>query len=60
MAQELMCKICKMPLRKDEDFGTNADGSKNKEYCIHCLKNGVRKDQEPKKGGCCGSCGWKK
>lgn len=59
MAQELMCKSCKMPMKKDSDFGTNADGSLNKEYCIHCMKKGVRKDQEVKKGGC-GGCCWKK
>jgi hypothetical protein len=29
-----------MPLQKNEDFGTNADGSKNKEYCHFCFQNG--------------------
>jgi hypothetical protein len=24
---------------KPEDFGTNADGSKNKEYCHFCFQN---------------------
>jgi len=25
---------------KDEDFGTNADGGKNEEYCRYCFQNG--------------------
>jgi hypothetical protein len=29
-----------MPLVKDEDFGTNADASKNEEYCHYCYQNG--------------------
>ena len=29
-----------MPLRKDEDCGTNSDGSKSDEYCFHCVKDG--------------------
>jgi hypothetical protein len=29
-----------MPLEKEEDYGTNADGSKNEEYCIYCYKDG--------------------
>jgi hypothetical protein len=29
-----------MPLQKNEDFGTNGDGSKNKEYCHFCFQNG--------------------
>ena len=29
-----------MPLTK-ELLGTNADGSKNEEYCIYCYKDGV-------------------
>jgi hypothetical protein len=34
------CQSCAMPLMKPEDFGTNADGSKNKDYCIYCFKDG--------------------
>jgi hypothetical protein len=36
------CKACGMPMKKPEDFGTNADKSKNMEYCKHCLKNGKK------------------
>jgi hypothetical protein len=34
------CQSCAMPMEKTEDFGTNTNGSKNKEYCCHCYKNG--------------------
>lgn len=34
-----------MPLSKEEDFGTNADGSKSDEYCFHCFQNGKFYDE---------------
>jgi len=30
-----------MPLQKDEDYGTNTDGSKNQDYCVYCYKDGA-------------------
>ena len=33
------CQSCGMPLT-DEVLGTNADGSKNEEYCMYCHKDG--------------------
>ena len=33
------CQSCGMPL-SHEVLGTNADGSKNDDYCIYCYKNG--------------------
>ena len=33
-----------MPLQK-EDFGTNANGEKSEEYCLHCFKNGKFLDE---------------
>jgi hypothetical protein len=35
-----MCQSCGMPLKKDEDLGTEQDGSKSKEYCFHCYQRG--------------------
>ena len=35
-----ICQSCGMPLT-DEVLGTNADGSKNHEYCIYCYKDGA-------------------
>ena len=33
------CQSCGMPLTEDV-FGTNADGSRNEDYCMYCYKNG--------------------
>jgi len=33
------CQSCGMPLT-DEVLGTNADGSKNEEYCMYCYRDG--------------------
>jgi len=41
MVEKLVCQSCLMPLQKDADFATNADGSCNQEYCIHCYKEGA-------------------
>jgi len=35
-----VCQSCSMPLEKDEQFGTNADGSPCQEYCGHCFQQG--------------------
>ena len=35
-----ICQSCSMPIDKEELFGTNADRSKNEEYCSYCFKNG--------------------
>ena len=35
------CQSCAMPIGGDKDLlGTNADGSKNEDYCIYCFKDG--------------------
>ena len=34
------CQSCAMPLGDEELYATNADGSKNEEYCIYCFKDG--------------------
>ena len=33
------CQSCGMPLT-DQVMGTNADGSRNEDYCIYCYKDG--------------------
>ena len=32
-------------MREEADFGTNADGSKNQEYCRFCYQNGKFTDE---------------
>jgi len=34
------CQSCGMPLT-DDVLGTNADGSRNEDYCIYCYKDGA-------------------
>ena len=34
------CQSCGMPLTED-NLGTNADGSKNEDYCMYCYKDGA-------------------
>ena len=40
MDNQKICQSCAMPLSNDEDFGTNADGSKNGGYCKYCFEGG--------------------
>lgn len=39
--EERFCQSCGMPLPTDDLLGTNADGSKNEEYCVYCYQNGA-------------------
>ena len=40
MESEKICQSCASPLSKQEDFGTEADGSKSSDYCCACYENG--------------------
>lgn len=35
-----ICQSCSMPIENDELYGTNKDGSINKDYCKYCYKDG--------------------
>ena len=35
-----ICQSCGMIIDDSEDYGTESDGSKSEEYCIHCYKKG--------------------
>ena len=41
LSETQMCQSCAMPLENITDFGTNADGTVNTEYCVHCFKEGA-------------------
>ena len=43
--KQKICQSCGMPLQNQEDFGTNASGSKSEEYCFHCFQNGKFLDE---------------
>lgn len=41
MENKCFCQSCCMPLDKPELFGTEHDGSLNKEYCKYCYQDGA-------------------
>ena len=41
MEEMVMCQSCSMPLTKEEDKGTNKDGTRSEEYCVYCFVNGA-------------------
>ena len=41
----MICQSCAMPLKKEEDFGLNSDGSRNLDYCRFCFEWGEFKDE---------------
>jgi hypothetical protein len=43
--KHIICQSCGMPMQKDGDFGTNADGTKNGEFCHFCYKDGRFTDE---------------
>lgn len=40
MTEQKFCQSCGMPLETQEVIGTNADQSKNEDYCVYCFKDG--------------------
>jgi hypothetical protein len=43
--EKIICQSCGMPMKREEDFGTNRDNSKNKEYCRFCFQKGRFTDE---------------
>jgi len=41
MEDKKICQSCAMPMENAEDFGTNADGSRNEDYCKYCYVGGA-------------------
>ena len=41
MENAKFCQSCASPLAKPADFGTEADGSKSRDYCCACYENGL-------------------
>jgi len=40
LSETPICQSCSMPLQSLGDFGTNAGGTVNTEYCSHCFADG--------------------
>ncbi len=38
---EKLCQSCAMPLGGEDTLGTNADGSRNGDYCSYCYQKGA-------------------
>jgi deferrochelatase/peroxidase EfeB len=36
-----ICQSCGMNMKSPDDFGANADGTSNTEYCRYCYQNGA-------------------
>ncbi|CAB1245544.1 zinc ribbon domain-containing protein [Clostridium sp. MT-14] len=43
--EQKYCQSCGMPL-SEELYGTDADSSKNHEYCVYCYENGAFKQPD--------------
>ena len=39
-SEALVCQSCSLIMEAPEQYGTEADGSRTQEYCIHCYKGG--------------------
>lgn len=39
--EEKICQSCGMNMKTEQDFGTNADNTKNMEYCNYCYQKGA-------------------
>ena len=35
-----ICQSCGMPMQQEAQFGKNADGTVNRQYCIYCCPEG--------------------
>ncbi len=35
------CQSCGMPMGREEDFGTEADGAPSRDYCTNCYRGGA-------------------
>lgn len=38
--KDCKCKECGMPISKEEEMGTDENGKKTCEHCVHCMKDG--------------------
>jgi hypothetical protein len=45
MNKKIICQSCAMPMKKEEDHGTNRDGSYNDDYCKFCFSKGKFTDE---------------
>ncbi len=41
MNDQIFCQSCGMPMTEEAHFGTDADGSRNRDYCCYCYQKGA-------------------
>ncbi len=46
MEEKIFCQSCGMPMEQESDFGTNGDGTKNRDYCCYCYQDGAFTGEE--------------
>jgi len=46
MEKVTICQSCGMPMSAPEEFGTEADGSANLEYCCYCFAKGELQEKD--------------
>ncbi len=44
--KKAICQSCGRPMKKETDFGTEAEGNLNEEYCKHCYNKGNFTDED--------------
>jgi len=43
--RKIICQSCGMPMKKEQDFGTEENGELSEEYCKFCYSNGKFTDE---------------
>ena len=43
--RKVICQSCGMPMKKEEDFGTEENGESSEGYCCFCFRNGEFTDK---------------
>lgn len=56
-SHKTVCQSCAMPLSVLDDFGTDANGGRMDDYCVHCMRNGAFTDPDLTQQGMIDRCG---
>jgi hypothetical protein len=54
-----VCQSCAMPMQKNEDYGSEKDGSQSDEYCCYCYQSGQFVDPGISLEEMIDCCSWK-
>jgi hypothetical protein len=45
ISERKICQSCAMPMKREEDFGTDSEGFPSEDYCCFCFQNGRFTDE---------------